>query len=181
MKIDWLLLIDNGRLQLRIQSENLLRKMHWSRIFGKKVDVATIGFTRTSASRFFERLVRSNVKKVFDVRLHNTSQLAGFAKAGDLSYFLREICDAEYVHQPLLAPTDDILKSYKRDKGDWSAYRRKFLDLMSDRRIESRLSPFDFQRSCLLCSEATPHNCHRKLVCEYLNERWDGRLEVTHL
>ena len=80
--------------------------------------MATIGFTKTSASRFFERLEKAGVKRVLDVRLHNTSQLAGFAKADDLAYFLKEICGVEYSHQPLLAPTDDILKSYKRDKGD---------------------------------------------------------------
>jgi uncharacterized protein (DUF488 family) len=147
----------------------------------KDINVATIGFTKTSASNFFERLRRSNVKKVFDVRLHNTSQLSGFAKADDLSYFLRELCNAEYVHQPLLAPTDDMLKAFKRDKGDWSIYQRKFLDLMSERKIESRLSPADFDGACLLCSEATPHHCHRRLVCEYLNEHWNKSLNVKHL
>jgi uncharacterized protein (DUF488 family) len=124
---------------------------------------------------------KSNVKKVFDVRLHNTSQLAGFAKADDLSYFLRKICDAEYVHQTLLAPTDDILKAFKRDRGDWSIYQRKFLDLMHERKIERRLSPADFDGACLLCSEATPHHCHRRLVCEYLNEHWNNTLIVKHL
>lgn len=144
-------------------------------------NVSTIGFTKTTASDFFERIRRSNVKKVFDVRLHNTSQLAGFAKADDLSFFLRKICNAEYVHQPLLAPTDDILKAFKRDKGDWSIYQRKFLDLMRERKIEDRLSPSDLDGVCLLCSEATPHRCHRRLVCEYLNEHWDNCLNITHL
>ena len=145
------------------------------------IDVTTIGFTQTSASKFFERLRRSNVKKVFDVRLHNTSQLAGFAKADDLSYFLQELCGAEYVHQPLLAPTDDILKAFKRDKGDWSIYQSKFLALMADRKIENRLSRTDFNGACLLCSEATPHRCHRRLVCEYLNGHWNNSLNVRHL
>lgn len=146
-----------------------------------KIDVATIGFTKTTASAFFDRIKKSGVKKVVDVRLHNTSQLAGFAKADDLSYFLREICGAEYVHQPLLAPTDDILKAFKRDKGDWNVYQGSFLKLMSERRIESRLKPDMFQGSCLLCSEATPHHCHRRLVCEYLNDKWGGSLNVRHL
>jgi uncharacterized protein (DUF488 family) len=147
----------------------------------KNINVATIGFTKTTASNFFERLRKSNVKKVYDVRLHNTSQLAGFAKADDLSYFLRELCNAEYVHQPLLAPTDDILKAFKRNKGDWSIYQTKFLDLMSERKIERQLSPSDLNGACLLCSEATPHYCHRRLVCEYLNECWDKCLNVKHL
>lgn len=145
------------------------------------VDVTTIGFTKTTASRFFDRIRQSGVKKVVDVRLHNTSQLAGFAKAEDLSYFLKELCGADYVHQPLLAPTDDILKAFKRDKGDWNIYQVSFLKLMADRKIEARLKPEMFSDTCLLCSEDTPHHCHRRLVCEYLNGKWGGSLNVRHL
>ena len=145
------------------------------------VDVTTIGFTKTNAAGFFERLKAAGVRKVVDVRLHNTSQLAGFAKADDLAYFVKEICGALYVHQPLLAPTDDILKAYKRVKGDWGVYETQFMRLMAERKIESRLKPEMFQGACLLCSEATPHHCHRRLVCEYLNAKWDGALSVKHL
>ncbi|MGN6365894.1 DUF488 domain-containing protein [Asticcacaulis taihuensis] len=145
------------------------------------VNMATIGFTKTNASGFFERIRSSGIKKVVDVRLHNTSQLAGFAKADDLAYFLKEICGVQYVHQPLLAPTDDILKAYKKDKGDWGVYEGKFLGLMADRKIENRLKPEMFDETCLLCSEPTPHQCHRRLVCEYLNTKWGGSLNVKHL
>ncbi len=145
------------------------------------VELATIGFTKTTAANFFERLKKANVKKVIDVRLHNTSQLAGFAKADDLAYFLKEICSVQYVHQPLLAPTDDILKAFKRDKGDWRIYENSFLRLMEERRIETRLKPDMFLGGCLLCSEDKPHHCHRKLVCDYLNTKWNGTLKVRHL
>ena len=145
------------------------------------VELATIGFTKTTAANFFERLKKASVKKVIDVRLHNTSQLAGFAKADDLAYFLKEICGVQYVHQPLLAPTDDILKAFKRDKGDWRIYENSFLRLMEERRIETRLKPDMFLGGCLLCSEDKPHHCHRKLVCDYLNTKWDGALKVRHL
>ncbi|MER8382664.1 DUF488 domain-containing protein [Mesorhizobium sp. M1307] len=145
------------------------------------IEVSTIGFTKSTAKNFFERLKKSGIKKVIDVRLHNTSQLSGFAKADDLSYFLKEVCHAEYVHVPMLAPTDNILKAYKKDKGDWSEYERLFLKLISERQIEKRLKPDLFHGTCLLCSEATPHHCHRRLVCEYLNEKWGGSLTVRHL
>ena len=141
----------------------------------------TIGFTKTDAAGFFERLIQSGVKQVVDVRLHNTSQLAGFAKANDLEYFLRKIGGISYVHQPLLAPTDDMLKAFKRDKGDWNEYEGKFLSLIRERRIESKLRPDMFDGACLLCSEAAPHHCHRRLVLEYLNDRWNGALDVKHL
>ncbi len=56
-----------------------------------KAKISTIGFTKTTAERFFERQLNANVKKVVDVRLHSTSQLAGFAKADDLAYLLKRI------------------------------------------------------------------------------------------
>jgi hypothetical protein len=104
-----------------------------------------------------------------------------FAKADDLAYFLKEICNTEYIHQPLLAPTDDILKEFKRDRGDWGIYQNSFLKLMGERRIEHRFKPDMFEGGCLLCSEATPHHCRRRLVCEYLNVKWGGVLKVQHL
>lgn len=145
------------------------------------VDVTTIGFTKSTAERFFERLLDAKVKTLVDVRLNNTSQLAGFAKADDLAYFLKRIGGIRYVHQPLLAPTDTMLKAFKKEKGDWGVYQGRFLQLMEDRRIEERLKPEMFDGACLLCSEATPHECHRRLVCEYLNDKWGGALKVKHL
>ena len=146
-----------------------------------KASIATIGFTQTSAERFFDRLLSAGVKKVVDVRLHNTLQLAGFAKADDLAYFLNRIGRIAYVREPLLAPTDAMFKVYKKDKGEWAAYETRFLDLMAEREIEHRLEPELLDGACLLCSEAKPHHCHRRLVCEYLNDKWDGALTVQHL
>jgi uncharacterized protein (DUF488 family) len=144
-------------------------------------NVMTIGFTKTNAKGFFDRLVGAGVKVLYDVRLHNTSQLSGFAKADDLAYFLDKIGGIKYQHQPVLAPTDNILKAFKREKGDWVEYQKKFLGLMAERRIEERFTQPQFEGTCLLCSEATPHHCHRRLVCEYLNDKWGGALKVRHL
>ena len=146
-----------------------------------KVQVCTIGFTKTTAKDFFDRLLAAGVKTVIDVRLHNTSQLAGFAKADNLAYFLKQIGGIGYVHQPLMAPTDDMLRAYKKEKGDWLTYEAKFLSLLAERKIENRFGPEVFDGACLLCSEAEPHHCHRRLVCDYLNSRWNGGLSVKHL
>lgn len=145
------------------------------------MDVTTIGFTKTTAEGFFNRLRQAGVKRLIDVRLHNSSQLAGFAKAEDLPYFLKELCDADYVHEPLLAPTEEIMTAFKKEKGPWDVFQRHFLGLMQERKIETKLKPQLFQNACLLCSEDTPHHCHRRLVCEYLNDKWDGTLMVKHL
>lgn len=142
--------------------------------------VFTIGFTKKPASRFFELLKRSGTKRVVDVRLNNVSQLAGFAKKDDLAFFLKEVCGIDYVHLPALAPTQDMLDAYKKQGGDWSTYEVLFVALMKQRRIEETISKDILSDGCLLCSEDKPHQCHRRLVAEYLNEHW-GDVEISHL
>lgn len=142
--------------------------------------VFTIGFTKKSARRFFEMLRKSGAKRVVDVRLNNVSQLAGFAKKDDLAYFLKEICGMEYVHLPELAPTQEILDEYKKQRGDWKTYETQFLALMKQRRIEETLPREAIADGCLLCSEDKPHHCHRRLVAEYLEQHW-GDVDINHL
>lgn len=145
------------------------------------MEIYTIGFTQTTAQRFFTRLVDARIERLLDVRLNNTSQLAGFAKAQDLPYFARELVGAIYEHEPLLAPTQDILDAYKKRKGGWGAYEQEFQALMGRRRIDEALSAAAFERrTALLCSEATPEHCHRRLVAEFLAERWPA-VEIVHL
>lgn len=142
--------------------------------------VCTIGFTKTSAERFFTRIKNSGVRRIVDVRLNNVSQLAGFAKKDDLRYFLRAVCSVDYIHRPELAPTQEMLDAYKKDGGDWASYERAFLELMSKRRIEQTVPREAIDESCLLCSEDKPHHCHRRLVAEYLRSKW-GDFEIQHL
>jgi uncharacterized protein (DUF488 family) len=141
----------------------------------------TIGFTKKSAQAFFSLLNSTSAKTLIDVRLNNISQLAGFAKSKDLAYFLEEICEMNYLHLPELAPTKDILDDYKKNGGDWEKYEDKFLNLLDQRAIEKDLEISAINDSCLLCSEHEPHFCHRRLVAEYLNLKWDCEIEIKHL
>ncbi len=140
----------------------------------------TVGFTKKSARRFFDLLKASGAKRVVDVRLNNVSQLAGFAKKEDLAYFLQEICGMGYVHLPVLAPTQEMLDEYKKQKGDWQAYEGRFLALMRERGIEETVPKEILEGGCLLCSEDKPHHCHRRLVAEYLKQHW-GDVDIAHL
>lgn len=145
------------------------------------MDIYTIGFTQKNAETFFNFLKESHVKTLIDVRLNNVSQLAGFAKRDDLRFFLKELCDAEYVHVPELAPTKDILDSYKKGDMPWGVYEEKFLNLMGQRNIEKSIKPTLLDNGCLLCSEHEPHFCHRRLVVEYLNQHSNLNLQIKHL
>jgi uncharacterized protein (DUF488 family) len=144
------------------------------------INLFTIGFTQKNAQQFFELLANAGVKRVIDTRLNNISQLAGFTKRADIAYFLKQIADIEYVHILDLAPTRDILDNYKKKKGDWQTYEKDFMELMNKRQIEQKVLPDILDGGCLLCSEAKPHNCHRRLVADYLNTKL-GNINICHL
>jgi uncharacterized protein (DUF488 family) len=146
------------------------------------MEVYSIGFTQTDAARFFGRLKTAGIQRLLDVRLNNSSQLAGWAKRADLPYFLRELVGAEYVHEPRLAPTQTLLDAYKKNGGDWSEYERDFVALMDERNIAETVPQTLLldKPTVLLCSEATAEHCHRRLVLEYLQPRWQN-FSVVHL
>ena len=145
------------------------------------MEIFTIGFTRKSAADFFGTLKRAGIRQLLDVRLNNISQLAAFAKRDDLAYFLKEIGDIAYRHELLLAPSQELLDAYRKQKGSWEDYEDRFLALMRERQIENKINRRLFEKpTVLLCSEATAERCHRRLVLEYLQEKW-GDIKIVHL
>ena len=145
-----------------------------------KIELFTIGFTKKNAETFFRKIEKAGVKKIIDIRLNNVSQLAGFAKKDDLVYFLKELCKCDYRHEPLLAPTKDILDGYKKKKIDWSEYEKRFKDLLKARNAHTLVSSLELHKACLLCSEPTPEKCHRRLVAEYLKS-YLKNIQIFHL
>ena len=145
-----------------------------------EITLYTIGFTKKSAEVFFGKTQDADVQKVIDIRLNNVSQLAGFTKKDDLAYFLKTICDCDYRHEPLLAPTKPILDAYKNKAMTWPEYQKQFNALLRERRAHELVSPSELNMACLLCSEDIPDHCHRLLVAEYFRDHFTG-LEITHL
>lgn len=145
------------------------------------MNVYSIGFTQKKAEIFFKLIKTSNISKLVDVRLNNVSQLAGFAKKDDLKFFLKELCNVEYLHIPDLAPTKEMLNAYKKGDNSWNVYEEQFLNLMAKRNIEKHIDSELLDGSCLLCSEHLPHFCHRRLVIEYLNDCNSLNLTAKHL
>ena len=145
------------------------------------MEIHTIGFAKKNAETFFGALRKAGIKRLIDIRRNNTSQLAGFAKRDDLKFFLKELCGADYIHEPLLAPTSEILNSYKKKKISWEEYENLFSGLLAERRIEEQIDPNLFNGpTVLLCSESKADRCHRRLVAEYLRSKW-GNFQIIHL
>jgi uncharacterized protein (DUF488 family) len=145
-----------------------------------KIKLFTIGFTKKNAESFFGKLKKSGVVKLIDIRLNNVSQLAGFTKKDDLKYFLKKICDCDYVHVPLFAPTKEILDAYKKKEITWPEYEKRFNDLLIYRKAHTLISSSELHMACLLCSEPTPEKCHRRLVADFFKNSFE-HIEIIHL
>lgn len=144
--------------------------------------IYTAGFTKKTAEEFFNLLDENKISAVIDVRLNNKSQLAGFSKFPDIKFFLNKIINAEYIHDVNFAPSENILNNYKKKIINWSEYENKFAELMKVRKIEEYIPEkyFDADKICLLCSEPTAENCHRRLVAEKFAEVF-GEVKIIHL
>lgn len=146
--------------------------------------LCTIGFAGKSAEEFFRLLQEAGVEKLIDIRLNRGGQLSGFAKHPDLEYFLEKVAGIGYSHDPRLAPTSELLDTY-RDTKDWASYEIGFLALMRDREVPEAFDGGVWpRRAALLCSEPGPEKCHRRLVADLLAAHWrvQGRsVEVRHL
>ena len=145
--------------------------------------IFTIGFTKKSAEEFFEALRRSGAKHLLDIRLHNTSQLAGFTKRDDLRYFVKHMVNMEYQTLPILAPEDSPLSEYRKTS-DWGKFEQRYSDLIRQRQVECHIDlPLFEDGAVLLCSEAKPDHCHRRLAAEYLTQTMptQSKTEIVHL
>ena len=149
------------------------------------IKIYTIGFTKKTAEDFFTILKKNNIRIVYDIRLNNTTQLAGFTKGRDLEYFLREILSIKYIHDTKFSPTKEILNDYKKNIIDWDTYEDRFNTLLDSRNLESYIKDElknKLDGMCFLCSESTPEKCHRRLVAEYIKKvLFDENIEIIHI
>ena len=143
--------------------------------------IYTIGFTGKTAREFFELLKSADARYLLDIRINNTSQLAGFTKKGNIDYFTESLTDLEYKEIPDLAPEQEMFRQYRKDR-DWPAYEAMYMQLIKDRQVAQIIDQGLFQQGAvLLCSEQTPEKCHRRLAAEYLRDELSPNAEIIHL
>ncbi|ENZ02485.1 hypothetical protein HMPREF1092_01720 [Clostridium thermobutyricum] len=149
------------------------------------ITIYTIGFTKKSAEKFFDLLEKNDVQTIFDVRLNNSTQLAGFSKGRDLEYFLRKILSVKYIHDTNFSPTKEILDNYKKKKIDWEKYEEEFNKLLVERNIDNYIKvnlKNKLNKICFLCSEDSAEHCHRRLVAEYVrNTLKNEKINIIHI
>lgn len=137
----------------------------------------TVGYAKKTAEEFFDLLRDNGVKRVVDIRRHNTNQLAGFTKKDDLEWFLDVIAGIGYEHVLELAPSEELMHAYRKEGLPFDEFAAKLRKQFDDREMPTKST---FDHAALLCSEADPSTCHRLVAADYLAEKWSG-VEVIHL
>lgn len=141
----------------------------------------TIGFSGKSAEEFFELLKKNGISTLIDARLNNKSQLAGFTKAKDFPYLLRQVAGIKYIHATSLAPTKELFDGYRNGTISWCAYESIYNEILENRSLD-QFSKNELVNGCILCSEPSAENCHRRLAAEYLKMKFpDQEIEIIHL
>ena len=97
--------------------------------------VYTIGFTGKTAEEFFKSLKTHSIELLVDIRINNTGPFAVFTRRQDMPYFLDNLLGADYVHEPQLAPTKELIKAYRHQLNSyskdklWKLYATEFREM----------------------------------------------------
>ena len=165
--------------------DNAILQKEMVDIYVKEKKIRDINDIFATMENYDERcqiiLKKYHVKKIIDIRINNTSQLAGFAKGVDLSYFAQQICGIEYTHIIDFAPTKELLSDYQKKNIDWKGYQQIYRKLIENRKIAQKYNIENFDGACFLCSEETPEQCHRRLLVEYFKELYPTNINIVHI
>lgn len=145
------------------------------------IQLYTTGFTQKTAEYFFNLLKKNGVKKLVDVRCHNNSQLAGFAKSENLGFFSKEILNISYEKVADFAPSEELMKKWRTRKITYDEYRSKYISELKAKDVLARYDAKQFDGACFLCSEASAEPCHRKILCEYFRDNCDETVVINHI
>lgn len=138
--------------------------------------IFTIGFSGKSPDAFIEVLNAVRVRAIWDIRQWRTSAYVPFYSGDSLAAVLGN----RYEYHPEFAPTSETLVGHKDGRITWPNYERMYRELLATRHPTAALTPANLDRICLLCTEKSAHQCHRRLAAEYIAEHFPD-IEIVHL
>lgn len=141
-----------------------------------KSAILTIGYEGLTSPEFLARLREAGAQRLIDVRWRPGSRKRGLSKT-PLTEQTVDI-GISYCHYKNLGTPPEIRRKL-RDTGtyDWDEYKA-FLAQQTES-VEAVAQLAANETIALMCYEADPDQCHRKLVAEALRELTS--LEIHHL
>lgn len=140
--------------------------------------IFTLGYEGLSPERFASILNEAGVEHVCDARELPLSRKRGFSKSA-MSQLLASH-GIKYEHVRSLGCPRPIRNRYKAT-GDWSEYTVSFARYLSEqsRALADLAVVSRAMKTCIICFEANPDQCHRKFVAAAIAERTNQK--AVHL
>ncbi len=140
------------------------------------IKIYTIGFSGKKPEDLVSVLDAVGVRTLIDVRHWRVSKWVPWASSDNL----QKLLGARYKYIPELSPNPDMLLDFKESRVDWGAAEQIFKNLMASRQVEKLFTADGLDKVCFMCTERTAHQCHRRLVAEYLAMHFPD-VSITHL
>lgn len=149
---------------------------------GNKTILYTIGYEGISLEEYLNRLIKSDVKVLVDVRNNALSMKFGFSKS-QLTNFCKSL-NIEYLHIPEVG----IQSNQRQELKTQSDYDNLF-DIYKKQNLKQTLSQQeqilnllkDKKRIALTCFEANICQCHRKHLAEAIIKLPEWNYELKHI
>jgi uncharacterized protein (DUF488 family) len=140
----------------------------------------TIGYERLLPAELVNELEQARVERVLDVRFRPQSRRPGMSKTR-LGELLATRGIAYEHRRPLGTPPDIRGLFHKGETERARAAYREHVEATAAAQLDALAAELDAgPRTALLCLEADPAGCHRRVLCEALRAR-RGDLEVEDL
>lgn len=172
----------NSTIVKKYLSEEEMNNLDNFRSFEDEVVLFTIGYEGISLEHYLNKLIKSNVKLLCDVRKNALSMKYGFSKSQ-----LKNACEGvgiNYVHIPEVGINsdkrqelntqndyDNLFREYiSNNLSQTKDYQKKILDLLKTNK-----------RVALTCFEANKCQCHRTHLAKAISDFKEFKYEVEHL
>jgi uncharacterized protein (DUF488 family) len=152
------------------------------RSFEEETILFTIGYEGISLESYLNKLIKSNIKVLCDVRKNALSMKYGFSKTQ-----LKNACNGvgiEYVHIPEVGIDSDQRQELKT-QNDYDCLFEEYKENNLKKSIDSQTEILNLliqnKRIALTCFEADICQCHRKHLSEAITNLKDFKYKLEHL
>ncbi len=145
-----------------------------------QTEIFTIGYEGRDVDEFISLLIQFKISRLIDVREIPLSRKKGFSKSA-LKEKLEEE-NIEYVHVKLLGSPSDIRKKLKTD-WDYNHFFKSYTKHLLNN-FDAVKEAYNYvlsEKSCVMCFERLPDNCHRSVVAKSIKIYDNNGLKIRHI
>ncbi|MEK6888073.1 MAG: DUF488 domain-containing protein [Candidatus Aenigmatarchaeota archaeon] len=153
--------------------------MGWdlSEMFRNKHKVYSIGYQGRNIDQFIDTLKENKIKVLIDTRNSGLSRKPNFSRQTLKNKIEKN--GIRFISVPDAGAPKE-LRNYLKDSGNIEIFFKMYKKhIIKTKAFEKLSSHINGERTCLMCFERNPYECHRLILSEMIHQNMDT--EVRHL